>query len=47
MQSSRHHQHLVDETGAQREDTGNGTGHNQIYCHNETQPPIYFSNYHY
>lgn len=28
-----------------RQASGNDIGHTQIYCHNETQPPVYFSNY--
>ncbi|KAK7908985.1 hypothetical protein PG985_014863 [Apiospora marii] len=43
LQTSRHHQHLVEGTGVQRHTASNGTGHTQIYCHNETQPPIYFT----
>ena len=28
-----------------RQAADNGTGHTQVYCHSETQPPTYFSNY--
>lgn len=43
-----HHQNLGDGAIVRRQAAaGNGTGHTQIYCHNETDPPIYFSNYQY
>ncbi|KAK8075955.1 hypothetical protein PG994_003227 [Apiospora phragmitis] len=45
--SPRHRQHLESDSGGVRRRqaaaAGNDTGHTQIYCHNETQPPIYFT----
>ncbi|KAK8057072.1 hypothetical protein PG996_011009 [Apiospora saccharicola] len=37
------HQHVQDGIGVRRQAADNGTGHTQIYCHNETDPPIYFT----
>ncbi|KAK7937222.1 uncharacterized protein PG986_014090 [Apiospora aurea] len=44
LHDPRHQHHLRGESSSVRSQVvGNVTGHTQIFCHNETQPPIYFT----